>query len=113
MKDLNLELSKALLLNFFDSHYYLVFDSQKEVEEFLEFISNYDSRFDKKFPQKKRIKSVYWNYSKILHKHILDWMDDETYFKKYGAEPLKYKEVKKYIYLWLMAIKKINERKEK
>lgn len=97
IEELEYELAKSLILNFFCGYYYITFDNLSDVEEFLTFISIHDRQYDQNFSEKEKIKSVLWKYSKTLHRPQLEWMTDKTYFKKCDAEPLSYEKVKPYI----------------
>lgn len=97
VENLKYELAKSLVLNFFYGHYYIVFDNDNDVEEFLNFINIYDKRYSVDFERKKEIRSVMWKYVKSLHKHHLEWQNYNTGFEKYEAERLEYKKIKLYI----------------
>ena len=91
------ELAASLVLNFFNSCYYIIFENTNDVEEFLKYIRQYDSRYDENFKYKDKIKSVFWKYSNILHKHQLAWDTSKERFKRYDARELPYKKIKPYI----------------
>ena len=106
-ENLKYELAKSLILNFFHSYYYITFENLEEVEEFLNFINNYDKRYSVDFERKKEIRSVMWKYVKSLHKHQLEWANDYDWFKNYGAEPLEYGKIKPYISKYIEVVERI------
>ena len=98
---------RSLMLNFFNSEIYFLFENQNQVKSFLEYIKRYDNRFntDDKFLQNlKQMKSAAWIYSKNLHKYQLEWtiksefIDDQYFNEKYSMNPVSYSIVNDYVY---------------
>lgn len=106
--ELEFELAQALIYNFFDGRYYIIFDNEKDCEQFLTFLQMYDLR---SFPQstineiKRRAKSIAWLYSKITYHHQMEWAEDTMYFHKKDIDyyPMEYKKVKSYVEKMLWA----------
>lgn len=87
----------SLILNFFGGKVYFTFENEDEVDSLFRLLSIHDSRAELIATQKSRIKSAAWIYSNLLHKHQIEWMDDETHFRKYDMYPISYSVVKDYV----------------
>lgn len=88
---------QSLILNFFSSKIYFVFENDEEVESFLSYIKIYDNRLsNKNFENKKDIKSAAWIYCNDWYRYQFEWMDDTEYFHdEYDMIPVKFSLVKK------------------
>lgn len=89
---------ESLILNFFNSDVYFVFENLEEVKSFLEYIKGYDPNFSANqhlFKRQAEMKSAAWIYSKALHRSQLEWDDGKDYFKRrYLMRPVSYSIVR-------------------
>ena len=83
-------LEQSLILNFFNSSIYFVFENDEEKDSFLNFIKIYDDRFKDGFDKKPEMKSAMWKYTGSSHRHQMEWMNDADYFIKNDAVPVSY-----------------------
>lgn len=90
-------LEQSLILNFFNSSIYFVFENDEEKDSFLDYIKIYDDRFKNGFNKKEYIKCAMWKFSGITHKHQIEWAEEINYFLIHDAIPVSYSIVKEYI----------------
>lgn len=105
--------AESIMMNFFGSMIYIIFDNTEDVEEFFQFIKIYDTRFEKPFERINEVKSVAWIYSNTLHKHILAWQSDDKFLGlRYELKPISYSVVKVYIKTYIGAVNAIEDIKK-
>lgn len=87
---------KELIKDWFTKDRQIVFKNKKQVLEFLQFISVYDSRYENILENERytNMKSCVWEYNEELYHHQLEWMDSDNYF---SGEKIKYKDVQEYV----------------
>lgn len=104
---------ESIMMNFFGSMIYIIFDNTEDVEDFFQFIKIYDTRFEKPFERINEVKSVAWIYSNTLHKHILAWQNDDKFLGlRYELKPISYSVVKVYIKTYICAVNEIEDIKK-
>lgn len=101
----NIPHEASLILNFFGGKTYFIFENEKEVDSFIDFIKEYDVRFSDDFSRKADLKSAAWCYANLCHRYQIEWMDTEEYFKKFDMYPVSYSIVEDFVNKYNESIK--------